>query len=122
MGWELSDTLETALVLDAVRSTTEHFGIPVILNSDQGSQLTDTEYKELLRSMNIRQRPSIRTASLPPTLIERRRPVESAAVRVRWSQNTVEEAPSRPDSITDHCALSRLNHFAEAGSVRICFG
>ena len=55
MGRELSDTLETAPVLDAVRSAVERFGIPAILNSDQGSQFTSTEYKALLRSLNIRQ-------------------------------------------------------------------
>ena len=35
MGWELSDTLETAPVLDAVQAV-ERFGTPAILNSDQG--------------------------------------------------------------------------------------
>lgn len=55
MGWELSDTLETAPVLDAVQSAVERFGIPAILNSDQGSQFTSTEYKALLCSLNIRQ-------------------------------------------------------------------
>lgn len=33
----------------------ERFGIPAILNSDQGSQFTSTEYKALLGSLNIRQ-------------------------------------------------------------------
>ena len=55
MGWELSDTLETAPVLDAVRNAVEHFGIPAILNSDQGSQFTSTEYKSLLKSLGIQQ-------------------------------------------------------------------
>ena len=51
MGRELSDTLETAPVQSAV----ERFGIPAILNSDQGSQFTRMEYKTLLRSLSIRQ-------------------------------------------------------------------
>lgn len=55
MGWELSDTLETTLVLDAVRTAVERFGTPAILNSDQGSQFTDKDYKGLLRSLDIRQ-------------------------------------------------------------------
>lgn len=55
MGWELSDTLETAPVLDAVRTAVERFGTPAILNSDQGSQFTDKDYKALLKSLSIRQ-------------------------------------------------------------------
>lgn len=55
MGWELSDTLETAPVLEAVRSAVDRFGTPAILNSDQGSQFTAAEYKALLKSLHIRQ-------------------------------------------------------------------
>lgn len=55
MGWELSDSLETAPVLDAVRSAVERFGTPAILNSDQGSQFTSDDYKALLKSLDIRQ-------------------------------------------------------------------
>ena len=55
MGWELSDTLGTAPLLDAVRKAVERFGTPAILNSDQGSQFTSAEYKTLLKSLGIRQ-------------------------------------------------------------------
>ena len=55
MGWELSDTLETAPVLDAVRTAVDRVGAPAILNSDQGSQFTDKDYKALLKSLGIRQ-------------------------------------------------------------------
>ena len=55
MGWELSDTLETAPVLEAVQSAVERFGIPAIFNSDQGSQFTRMEYKTLFSSLSIRQ-------------------------------------------------------------------
>lgn len=55
MGWELSDTLETAPVLDAVRAAVERFGTPAILNSDQGCQFTSDDYKALLKSLDIRQ-------------------------------------------------------------------
>ena len=55
VGWELSDTLETAPVLDAVQVAVERFGTPAILNSDQGSQFTSAEYKALLLSLSIRQ-------------------------------------------------------------------
>ncbi len=55
VGWELSDTLDTAAVLKAVQSAVEHFGTPAILNSDQGSQFTSDEYKNLLKELHIRQ-------------------------------------------------------------------
>jgi len=55
VGWALSDTLETAPVLEAVQEAIEKYGAPAILNSDQGSQFTSTEYIELLKSLGIRQ-------------------------------------------------------------------
>ena len=55
VGWELSDTLETAPVLDAVRTAVERCGIPAILNSDQSCQFTSDGYKALLQSLGIRQ-------------------------------------------------------------------
>ena len=55
VSWTLSDTLDTRSVLDAVRSAVEHCGIPAILNSDQGSQFTSDDYKQLLKSLHIRQ-------------------------------------------------------------------
>ena len=55
VGWELSDTLDTKCVLDAVQTATDHWGIPAILNSDQGSQFTSEEYKKLLQNLHIRQ-------------------------------------------------------------------
>ena len=55
VGWNLSDTLSTGPVLDAVKDATEKHGIPAILNSDQGSQFTSDEYKRLLTGLHIRQ-------------------------------------------------------------------
>jgi len=55
MGWALSDTLDTAPVLEAVRSAVEKHGKPGIINSDQGSQFGSNEYREYLKSIGIRQ-------------------------------------------------------------------
>ena len=55
VGWNLSDTLSTLPVLEAVKDAAEKYGIPAILNSDQGSQFTSDEYKALLRTFRIRQ-------------------------------------------------------------------
>lgn len=48
VGWELSDTLDTRPVLNAVQEAVERRGIPASLNSDQGNRFTSSEYKELL--------------------------------------------------------------------------
>ena len=55
VGHHLSDTLDTSEVLYAVREAVAKNGIPSILNSDQGSQFTSDEYKQLLRKLGIRQ-------------------------------------------------------------------
>lgn len=55
VGWNISDALGVQPVLDAVRSAVEQFGKPAILNSDQGSQFTSNEYKQLLKALHIQQ-------------------------------------------------------------------
>lgn len=55
VGWRLSDTLDTAPVLEAVREAMETHGVPGIMNSDQGSQFTSDEYVQLLKTHGIRQ-------------------------------------------------------------------
>ena len=46
VGWALSDTLETAPILAAVKEAIAKHGTPAIINSDQGSQFTSEEYIE----------------------------------------------------------------------------
>jgi len=55
VGWALSDTLDSAPVLEAVKRAIQTYGVPAIINSDQGSQFTSDDYTELLRSYGIRQ-------------------------------------------------------------------
>ena len=55
VGWELSDTLDTAPVLAAVRKAISIYGTPGIINSDQGSQFTSDNYVEFLKNATIRQ-------------------------------------------------------------------
>lgn len=55
VGWNLSDTLGAQPVLEAVQDAVDRFGAPAILNSDQGSQFTSSEYKQLLKQLYIRQ-------------------------------------------------------------------
>jgi len=55
VGWELSDTLDTAPVLAAVKKAIRRHGKPGIINSDQGSQFTSDDYTNHLKSEGIRQ-------------------------------------------------------------------
>lgn len=55
VGWALSDTLDTAPVLEAVTTAISKHGKPEIINSDQGCQFTSTEYVDHLKSNQIQQ-------------------------------------------------------------------
>ena len=55
VGWNLSDTLDTVSALAAVKEAVATYGVPAILNSDQGSQFTSEEYKSYLKGQHIRQ-------------------------------------------------------------------
>ena len=51
VGWALSDTLDTTPVIEAVALAIQKYGVPAIINSDQGSQFTSNEYVKLLRGI-----------------------------------------------------------------------
>ena len=53
VGWNLSDTLDTFYVIEAVKEAIKKHGTPGTINSDQGSQFTSAEYKAFLRSQGI---------------------------------------------------------------------
>ena len=55
LSWNLSDTLDTEPVLQEVKDAVKQYGTPSIINSDQGSQFTSSEYKVLLQELGIRQ-------------------------------------------------------------------
>ena len=71
VGWELSDTLDTAPVLGAVTRAIERHGAPGIINSDQGSQFTSDAYKNLLKSKHIRQSMDGKARWVDNVIIER---------------------------------------------------
>jgi putative transposase len=71
VGHYLSDSLEAEAVIHAVRETVKACGVPAIINSDQGSQFTSDDYKELLRSLNIRQSMDGRSRWADNIMIER---------------------------------------------------
>ena len=71
VGWELSDTLETAPVLLALKQAIETYGVPAIINSDQGSQFTSDEYTNYLKSLKIRQSMDAKGRWIDNVVIER---------------------------------------------------
>ncbi len=71
VGWALSDTLETAPVLDAFKTAAARYGYPSIANSDQGSQFTSTEYVEYLQQNRIRQSMDGKARWVDNVIIER---------------------------------------------------
>lgn len=71
VGWALSDTLDTAPVLEAVKAAIAAYGIPAIINSDQGSQFTSAEYIAFLQSQRIRQSMDGKARWVDNVLIER---------------------------------------------------
>jgi len=71
VGWALSDSLDTAPVLEAVNQAIATYGTPAIINSDQGSQFTSNDYVQLLKSQNIRQSMDGKARWVDNVIIER---------------------------------------------------
>ncbi|GHV41344.1 hypothetical protein FACS189490_08060 [Clostridia bacterium] len=71
VGWALSDTLETAPVLPALEQAITRYGTPAIINSDQGSQFTSTEYTTFLKAHGITQSMDGKARWVDNVIIER---------------------------------------------------
>jgi len=54
VGWSVEDTLDTRMVLDALKKAFK-VATPIILNSDQGCQFTSNEYIQFLKDNHILQ-------------------------------------------------------------------
>jgi len=53
LSWQLSNTMDTSLITGVLKEALEHYGIPEIFNSDQGSQYTSKEHIQLLKDNAI---------------------------------------------------------------------
>ena len=71
VGWELSDTLDTAPVLAAVKAAIATYGKPGIINSDQGCQFTSEDYTGFLQTEMIRQSMDGKARWVDNVIIER---------------------------------------------------
>ena len=54
VGWEVDDTLDTTMVINACKKAFK-IAKPLIINSDQGSQFTSDKYIDFIRNSGIRQ-------------------------------------------------------------------
>jgi len=71
VGWALSDTLESAPIIEAMKDAFARHGVPGIINSDQGSQFNSDEYIELLAKNNVRQSMDGKARWIDNVIIER---------------------------------------------------
>lgn len=71
VGWELSDSLDTAQVLEAIKRAVSAHGKPDIINSDQGSQFTSDDCVSYLQDEGIRQSMDGKARWVDNVIIER---------------------------------------------------
>ena len=50
VGWSLSNTMETSWVNATLEEAFKSYGTPEIINTDQGSQFTSSEYIDFITS------------------------------------------------------------------------
>jgi len=53
LSWRLSNSMTVDFCLEAVEAAVRDYGTPEILNTDQGSQFTDTDFVELVQQHGI---------------------------------------------------------------------
>lgn len=71
VGWSLSNTMTAQWCVAVLREAFERHGCPEIVNSDQGSQFTSTDYVELLKDNGIAISMDSRGRALDDIFIER---------------------------------------------------
>jgi putative transposase len=54
LSWKLSSMMDTALATDVLKNAIEKYGLPEIVNTDQGSQYTSFEHTNILKQHNIK--------------------------------------------------------------------
>ena len=51
VGWSISNTMETEWVISTIRNAIRKYGLPEIINSDQGGQFTSEEYVSFIKGL-----------------------------------------------------------------------
>lgn len=71
LAWSLSNSLDPAFCLEALRTAIQTHGLPEIMNTDQGSQFTSKDFIKVLRDHDIRISMDGRGRALDNVFIER---------------------------------------------------
>jgi putative transposase len=53
VGWDINNSMSAEWIVDVIIESFERYGVPLILNSDQGSQFTSVLYVSLLKNRGI---------------------------------------------------------------------
>lgn len=53
LAWDISNTLDTSFCLESIKKAISGYGVPFIINSDQGARYTSSEFTGLLTENNI---------------------------------------------------------------------
>ena len=54
LAWKLSNTMDVNFCIECLEEAIEHYGVPSIFNSDQGSQFTSNEFLAILIREHVR--------------------------------------------------------------------
>jgi len=54
LAWRLSNTMDAAFCVEALREALARLGRPGIFNTDQGSQFTSADFTDVLREAEVR--------------------------------------------------------------------
>ena len=54
LSWRLSNTMEPRFCLEALNDAIDQFGLPEIVNTDQGSQFTSHAFTQRLNELDVR--------------------------------------------------------------------
>lgn len=54
LSWRISNTLDTEFCVHALKQAIDHYGIPDIFNTDQGSQFTSFQFTNILKDYEIK--------------------------------------------------------------------
>jgi putative transposase len=71
IGWELSDTLDAAPAIAALEQAMRRYGVPCVINSDQGSQFTSDAYVNFLEANGVYQSMDGKARWVDNVIIER---------------------------------------------------
>ena len=53
LSWRLSNTLDTSFCVETLEEAIQRYGVPEIFNTDQGSQITSTDFTDVLKAHHI---------------------------------------------------------------------